>query len=48
MHIFELKEALDKISKQTQTLLKKTGYETTGQLSNVDLDPADPDQTFLY
>ena len=48
MNIFELKNALDKISAQAHEIFVKTGYEKLGELAYVDFDPKDPNQAFLY
>ena len=48
MNIFELKNALDKISAQAHEIFVTTGYEKLGELAYVDFDPKDPNQAFLY
>lgn len=48
MNIFELKDALNKINEQAKKIYRETGYETHGELSNIDFDPKDPEQAYLF
>ena len=47
MTIIELQEALNKINEQAKKICKETGYETYGELSNVEFDPKNPEHAFL-